>query len=97
MINDKNLDGSRDSIRNLDGSVGSIRNLDGSVGSTRNFPAGIAEKQIKTTLLTTGSLAEIRFKTSRRQVWRFAPNTNILKRAGVRFSVRIKIFVFAVA
>jgi hypothetical protein len=45
----------------------------------------------------TGSLAEIRFKTSRRQVWRLTPNTNILKKTGVRFSVGIQIFVFAVS
>jgi hypothetical protein len=71
------------------------KDMEGSGGSIRNFPAGITEKQRKTSLLMTGSLAEIRSKTSRRQVWRLTPNTNILKKTGVRFSVGIKILVFA--
>jgi hypothetical protein len=73
------------------------KDLEGSRGSRRNFPAGITQKQRKASLLMTGSLAEIRFKTSRRQVWRLTLNTNISKKKGVRLSVGIQIFVFAVA
>ena len=61
-------------------------NLDGSGGSVRNFPAGITEKQKKTSFFMTGSLAEIRFKTSQRQVWRLlTPHMDILKKTGFDF------------